>query len=286
MEIHKDDRVRMPAKPEWGMGQVLRDPASGKVCILFREAGEKILSLKHAKLVGVEGEEARDQWLDNLNLEAALPGSRYLGPREAAETFLAKYPGGFRDEAYLEGERAPKTAAHELMGELLDQETVALLLEGGQFEDVCSRALRVIGKTDLVFPSDRMSLSKALKVEPQREVFATALADQLYGDEDAEIRFKRFAGVLEGLGAAKWTLATYFPFIRFPGEHFFLKPTLTQNAALLCRFDLSYRPEPNRATYRRLLAFARLLSEVIGELEPADMFDLQAFVSCLAQVKR
>ena len=60
MELHKDDRVKMPTKPEWGMGQVLRNPAAGKVCILFREAGEKILSLKHAKLVGVEGEEARD----------------------------------------------------------------------------------------------------------------------------------------------------------------------------------------------------------------------------------
>ena len=104
--------------------------------------------------------------------------------------------------------------------------------------------------------------------------------------DDTEARFKRFTGVLGGLGAAKWTLATYFPFIRFPGEHFFLKPTLTQNAAMLCRFDLGYRPEPNRVTYRRLLAFARVLSEVIGELEPADMFDLQAFVSCLAQVKR
>jgi hypothetical protein len=286
MEMRKDDRVKMPTKPDWGMGQVLRDPAGGKVCILFREAGEKILSLKHAKLVGVEGEEARDSWLDSLNLETSPPGSRYLGPREAAETFIAKYPGGFRDEAYLEGERAPKAAAHELMRELLDQEALSLLLEAGQFEDACSRALRVIGKTDLVFPSDRMSLSKALKVEDQRERFATALADQLYGDDDAEIRFKRFAGALEELGAAKWTLATYFPFIRFPGEHFFLKPTLTQNAAALCRFDLGYRPEPNRVTYRRLLAFARVLSEVLGELEPADMFDLQAFVSCLAQVKR
>jgi hypothetical protein len=286
MEMHKDDRVRMPAKPEWGMGQVMRDPAAGKVCILFREAGEKVLSLKHAKLVGVEGEEAHDLWLDNLNLEVSPPGSRYLGPREAAETFLAKYPGGFRDQAYLEGERASKVAAHELMKELLDQEALTLLREGGQIEDVCTRALRVIGKTDLVFPSDRTALSRALKVEDQRDRFASALADQLYGDDDAESRFKRFTDTLEGLGAARWTLATYFPFIRFPGEHFFLKPTLTQNAAVLCRFDLGYRPEPNRLTYRRLLTFAHLLGEVLGTLEPADMFDLQAFVSCLAQVKR
>ena len=55
MELVKDDRVRMPAKPEWGLGQVIQNPAAGKVFVLFREAGEKTLSLKHATLVSVEG---------------------------------------------------------------------------------------------------------------------------------------------------------------------------------------------------------------------------------------
>jgi hypothetical protein len=40
VELHRNDRVKMPSKPEWGMGRVLQEPAAGKVSILFREAGE------------------------------------------------------------------------------------------------------------------------------------------------------------------------------------------------------------------------------------------------------
>ena len=64
-----------------------------------------------------------------------------------------------------------------------------------------------------------------------------------------------------------------------------LKPTYTQQAAAMCRFDLQYQSEPNRSTYGRLLAFARVLREVTRELGPRDMFDLQGFVWAIAQEK-
>ncbi len=285
MELVKDDRVRMPAKPEWGLGQVIQNPAGGKVFVLFREAGEKTLSLKHATLVSVEGEEATDAWLDNLSLDASAQGSRYLGPRQAIEVFLAKYPGGFQETAYLEEERAPKIAAHELIVKLLDRDVLSGLLEAEEFAKVGSSALRVIGKTNLVYPSDRLALTRALKVEGNAERFARGLQDHLYGADDPATRFKRFADVLVELAAARWTLCTYFSFVRFPEEYMLLKPTLTQNAAARCRFDLEYRPEPNRITYGRLLTFVRILSDVVVELRPADMFDVQSFMWCLASIK-
>jgi hypothetical protein len=285
MELVKDDRVRMPAKPEWGLGHVIQNPASGKVFVLFREVGEKTLSLKHAKLVSVEGEEASDPWLDNLSFDVSALGSRYLGPREAVEVFLEKYPGGFQEKAYIEEERAPKVAAHELILKLLDRDVINGLLEAGEFAKVGSAALRVIGKTNLVYPSDRLALTRALKVDGNAEHFARALQDQLYGAGDPATRFKRFADALAELDAARWTLCTYFSFVRFPEEYMLLKPTLTQNAAARCRFDLEYRAEPNRVTYGRLLAFVRILSDVIADLRPADMFDVQAFMWCLASIK-
>ena len=70
MELHRNDRVRMPAKPEWGLGRVLQEPAAGKVSVHFREAGEKVLSLKHAQMESVEGDAARDAWLDNVDLDS------------------------------------------------------------------------------------------------------------------------------------------------------------------------------------------------------------------------
>ncbi len=143
----------------------------------------------------------------------------------------------------------------------------------------------MIGKTNLVYPNDRAALTKALKIPENRGVFALGLRENLYGDDDPDVRFKRFADVLKGLSAARWTLVTYFTFIRFPNDYMILKPTLTQNAAAMCRFDLGYRSHPNRATYGHLLAFARVLRQVAAELEPTDMFDLQSFMWCLAQIK-
>jgi hypothetical protein len=285
MELAKDDRVRMPAKPEWGLGQVMQNPAAGKVCVLFREAGEKTLSLKHATLVSIEGEEASDPWLDNLSLDASKLGSRYVGPRQAIEIFLEKYPGGFQEPAFLEEERAPKVAAHELILKLLDRDVLRELLEAGDFPKVGTSALRVIGKTNLVYPADRLALTRALKVSGNPERFARALEDHLYGADDPATRFKRFADVLTELGAARWTLCTYFSFVRFPKEYMLLKPTVTQNAAARCRFELAYRPQPNRITYGRLLTIVRILNDVIAELRPADMFDVQSFMWCLAQLK-
>ncbi len=285
MEIHKDDRVRMSTKPEWGLGQVIHEPAAGKVAILFREAGRKTLSLKHALLESVEGEDASDAWLDHLDLESLGAESRYLGPRDAVAAFVARFPEGFRDPTYLEEDRAPKMAAHEAMQELLGLEVIDGLIAEESFEEVGKRALRVIGKTNLVYPNDRAALTKALKIPENRGVFALGLRENLYGDDDPDVRFKRFADVLKGLSAARWTLVTYFTFIRFPNDYMILKPTLTQNAAAMCRFDLGYRSHPNRATYGHLLAFARVLRQVAAELEPTDMFDLQSFMWCLAQIK-
>jgi len=285
MEVAREDRVKMPSRPEWGLGQVIQDPAAGKVCVLFREVGEKVLSLKHAKIVCVEGEEARDVWLDSLNLDPDTAGTRYLGPQNAMEAFQEKFPGGFQGASYLEEERAPKLAAQELAVKLLDAPVLGALLDQGDFEKVGAAALRVMGKTNLVFPSDRLVLSKALKLPDNPERFARGLHDQLYGDDTPDVRFKRFADVLSAMGAARWTLVTYFPFIRFPAEYMVVKPSLTQAAAALCRFDLAYRPGPNRATYGRVLAFAGVLRETLSELEPVDMFDIQAFMWCLAGLK-
>jgi hypothetical protein len=286
MEIHKDDRVKMPTKPEWGLGQVIQEPAGGKVAILFREVGRKTLSLKHAKLENVEGDEASDPWLDHLDADSLGQDTRYLGPREAVAAFLEKYPEGFLGAAYQEEERAPKMAAHEALNELLGREVIDGLIAEGSFAEVGKRALRVIGKTNLVYPNDRAALSKAMKQPEHPETFAKALREHLYGEEAPDVRFKRFTDALQTFSAGRWTLVTYFPFVAFPEDYMILKPTVTQNAAAVCRFDLGYKAEPNRITYGRLLAFARVLRGVMADLKPADMFDLQAFMWCLAQLKK
>ncbi len=283
MELHRNDRVKMPSKPEWGMGRVLQEPAAGKVSILFREAGEKVLSLKHAQMEPVEGDAAVDAWLDNVDPDTKNT-PHYLGPREALAAFLEKYPGGLRDPRFLAEERQPLENSRALMLELLDRDASRAFVAAEKHAEFCERALRVVSKTNLVLPSDRMALSRALKLEENRVRFAPALDDLLYGSEEPDLRFKHFSAMLAAIGAAKWTLATTFNFLRYPEDHMVMRPALTQQAAARCRFQLDYRPELDRRTYGRLLAFARVLSETLASLAPADHFDVQGIVGFLADV--
>lgn len=283
MELHRNDRVKMPSKPEWGMGRVLQEPAAGKVSILFREAGEKVLSLKHAQMEPVEGDAAVDAWLDNVDPDTKS-SPHYLGPREALAAFVAKYPGGLRDERFLAEERQPLENSRSLLLELLDRDASRAFVEAEKYGEFCDRALRVVSKTNLVLPSDRMALSRSLKRDENRARFAPALDALLYGDEEPDQRFKLFAAMLAAIGAAKWTLATSFTFLRYPEQHMVMRPAVTQQAAARCRFQLDYRPELDRRTYGRLLAFARVLREAMGSLAPTDHFDIQGIVGFLADI--
>jgi hypothetical protein len=157
-------------------------------------------------------------------------------------------------------------------------------VEAGKHAELCDRALRVVSKTNLVLPSDRIALTRALKQEENRVRFGPALDDLLYGADDPDVRFKHFGAMLAAIGAAKWTLATTITFLRFPEEHMVMRPAVTQQAAARCRFQLDYRPELDRRTYGRLLAFARMLREAMQSLAPADHFDVQGFVAFLADV--
>jgi hypothetical protein len=273
----------MSAKPEWGLGRVLQDPAGGKVSVHFREAGEKVLSLKHAQMEPVEGDSARDAWLDNVDLDSKNT-PHYLGPREALSGFLERYPGGLRDPRFLSEERQPLEASRALLLELLDRDAVRGFAQADKHAEICDRALRVVSKTSLVLPSDRIALARAFKREENRVRFGPALAELLYGDQDPDVRFKHFAAMLAAIGAAKWTLATSFSFLRYPEEHMVMRPAVTQQAAARCRFQLDYRAELDRRTYGRLLAFARVLRETMASLEPADHFDIQGIVGFLADV--
>ena len=283
MELHRNDRVRMSAKPEWGLGRVLQEPAGGKVSVHFREAGEKVLSLKHAQMEPVEGDSARDAWLDNVDLDSKNT-PHYLGPREALSGFLQRYPGGLRDPRFLSEERQPLEASRALLLELLDRDAVRGFAQADKHVEICDRALRVVSKTSLVLPSDRIALARAFKREENRARFAPALAELLYGDPEPDVRFKHFTAMLAAIGAAKWTLATSFSFLRYPEEHMVMRPAVTQQAAARCRFQLDYRAELDRRTYGRLLAFARVLRETMASLEPSDHFDIQGIVGFLADV--
>jgi hypothetical protein len=285
LEFRKGDRVKHGSKPEWGLGQVLEDSVDGKVRVFFAGlAAERNLLLKLAPLIRVSGKEAQHAGLDNLKIGASSkkkqsPKSLDLLKRK----FSAKFAGGFAGEEYFQTERKYKVIAHESMTDLLNQETFAQLLSSGDFSDICKRALKVVDKTNLVFLHDTMALKNGLNSTRVQSLFSQSLFQLLYGEIDLESRFTAYVDCLREIGAAKWTIATYHLFIADPRHHMFVKPTVTQQAADVCAFQLNYRSEPNWLTYKSILEFSKYLMNELQDLNPKDMIDIQSFLWCIAQ---
>jgi len=283
----KGERVRHPTMASWGLGEVLEDSTGDSVRVFFEGAGEMPLKLAYVQPVKVTGAGAQSTLLDNLYLNPKVKGVRFRSLPESIQYFLEEFPGGFYGERFHEHERKYKEKAHTLAMAKLAPAVLRGLIAGGQHDEACAHALQVVNATNLVFPNEKMQLKDALKPAGHKGKFAAALVDLLYGSDEYRARFERFTTVLEEIDAAKWTTATYLPFFVFPREHMFLKPMVTQAAAELCGFEISYQPTLNWKTYDRLLAFARWLFDelVRQELRPRDMIDVQSFMWCIAPGK-
>ncbi len=288
MKFKKIDRVKHPAMTSWGIGQVLEDASGDTVRVFFVGAGEKKLSLAHVQLEIVSGSAAASALLDNLRIHQGGGGLHFKSLSESIQFFLSKYPNGFHGERLQEEERNYKIEAHELANELLAAGHLRQLIDDEDLDGAYSRAMRVVDKTNLIFPNEKMQLKDGLRATDHKRLFAESLWNLLYSDEKPfEQRFVSFADMLEAIDAAKWTIATYFPFIVFPQRHMFLKPEVTQAAAELCGFEISYRSELNWHTYERLLAFGGWLFDELtkAKLQPRDMIDIQSFIWCIGPRK-
>jgi len=275
MNLNIGDRVRHPHRPEWGPGEVLAALPDGKVTIYFALVGQK--TLKGVAFEPLTGPAAEHPLLEH-RIRAEHRGKKHRAIADLKAVFLHRFPGGFTDPEYLAEERNYKLDAAQHLTRTMDARTLHQLIDEKNYPEMCKRALSVIGKTNLVFPNEQIKLRAGITTPTHQEAFATTLTQLLYDVTPYQKRFETFAGVLAELGAAKWTIATYFPFLAHPAEHMYLKPDVTKKAALACDFELHYDPQPNWTTYEALLKLCQTLKTVIADLAPRDMIDLQSFI--------
>jgi hypothetical protein len=287
----KGDRVNHPLKPDWGIGQILEIISESQVKVFFVNAGEKILDVNIAKLGKLSGAQAAHPLLDNPQTKKT-PRTRKLSAnkrsnslQEAVQYFVRLFPEGFDDKGYLENERNYKLDANQLILQLLNEQALSQLLEANNYDEICNHARQVMNRTNLVFRQEKIIFQNGLEITENKKPFSETLFNLLYGHGEYEQRFKIFADCLLNLGAAKWTIVTYFPYLRYPNEHIFLKPMATQRAADICNFELNYHPDVNWLTYMSFTKFAHQLFvdlETNG-LKPRDMIDVQSFIWCIDQ---
>jgi hypothetical protein len=208
---------------------------------------------------------------------------RYAGPEGCRRKFLKFFPGGFRDEKYIDWERAYKWTAHERWEEQLNPAEMRLLMKNGEYQELARRAVTIESRTNLLFSFEKMALRDAVKTPAAAKDFAEGLNDFLHGRAADEVRFNRWVDTLGGLPRRQtrvvtWPLLTVFGFIAQPTRHMFLKPNVTRRAAEMYGFEFVYRSKPNWETYNCLLAFAEQVRRDQRPLKPRDMIDLQSFI--------
>ena len=85
---------------------------------------------------------------------------------------------------------------------------------------------------------------------------------------------------LKPYDSAKWTVATYLPFLWRPEAHMCLKPEVTKDFAARVghRFASDYEPRLDIAVYDSLLDLVARTEAELAELEPRDRIDVQSFI--------
>ena len=197
--------------------------------------------------------------------------------------FLRFFPGGFRDETYIDWERHYKEAAHQQWEQSLSRAELRSLLNAGEFSEIAQRAARIEGKTNLLFSFEKMALRDALKPAEGAAAFSRGLFEFLHGRGGDKQRFEKWIETVSVLPRRQtrvltWPLATVFGFIAQPEKHFFLKPMVTRNAAREYDFNFQYRSKPNWETYASVVDFAETVRRDQADLKPKDMIDLQGFI--------
>src|SRR5690349_2109305 len=199
--------------------------------------------------------------------------------------FLRFFPGGFRDETYIDWEREYKWETHERWQEALSQAEFRRLLGEREFAEIAARAIRVEQRSrhSMIYSFEKMALRDAVKSAEGARLFAERLYAFLHGAGSIE---RRFTDWVEAVGALPrkqtrvltWPLVTVFGFIAQPDTHMFLKPNVTRAAARAYGFDFEYQSRPSWDTYASLLEFAATVRRDVRDLRPRDMIDIQSFI--------
>jgi hypothetical protein len=200
--------------------------------------------------------------------------------KAARRKFLNYFPEGFRDPYYIE--RGYKWDAHCQWREALGQSTFKALLREGRHQEIALRALRIEGRTHLIFSFEKMALRDGVR-DHGAERFAKGLYGFLYGAGTPEEKFGKWVDVLGSLPRKQtrvltWPVTTVFGFIAQPEQHLFIKPNVMRRAAEAMDLAFDYQSRPNWRTYASGLSLAKLLKRELRDLGPRDMIDIQSFL--------
>ncbi len=284
--FEKNDFVRHPKMPDWGVGIVTTDQRGNDVSVFFEnETKIKTLRLPGAGLKAVSDPGESRLYLENILISDKHKGTldRQPFPRKV-EQFIEMFKGGFRGPVLENSERQYKQQAHENFLSLLNQDDFKQLIDTEQWGELGNR-IKKCHSLNLLSKFENIRFGDILKDSSVQQDIGKGLYNLLYEDGSIKDRFKSYAAILAVYECDKWPLITLPLFLRFPVEHMFIKPTVTQEAAANRGFNIQYDSQLNWNTYNQVLLFSKDLFERLSaydnpDLHPRDYIDVQTFMWC------
>ena len=283
--------VDNPMQPGWGPGRVVAIKGNN-LWVVFRDHPGHEAKLMTPTALRLAASQS-DPILDNLpepelvNGRPVLPGQRSLFS-EMVKSFLARYPKGFGDPAYVgrgrDGERASTWAAHERFQTTLGEGELRRMTAEDEVKSAVNRIVDLVGSVNVLGRTDRLRFADALKNKDAARAYLAALVEVVEASDPSGDTFTPLVEAVAGLKeSSSWPVATLIPFLARPEAHLLLRPNVVQKAAQGLSFDLKYRPAPNWATYERCLLLASIYRQKLAETErpelaPQDLIDVQAFI--------
>ncbi len=215
--------------------------------------------------------------------KAASAASKVLSFERQLTLFATTSPRGFVDPAVALAEATtPATRAKNersavrFASEVLSARAIETALREGRASEVVANALRVLQSASaLSLPKGDVGAFERLTPASHEDV-ATTLAALLHGTGDYAIRFDAF---VKATGTTAWTIATVFPALVHPSEHFLVKSTMNQRQALAIGAAEPPLGTPTGEAYAKHLAVARTTKErlIAASMTPADLLDVYTF---------
>jgi hypothetical protein len=230
-----------------------------------------------AKKAQIDGNNADDVWR-RLQDEAGKANPKYFGFGGARNRFLHWFKGGFQSPNYLAGERDYKVDAKTKL------ESSVPLDDAATGSGYGKAVLSVFRATNLLSPFEKVRLQDVLR-GPNADPFIRAAAQfTLTPSESALLEMEH---ALKPDESAKWTVATYLPFLWRPDEHMFLKPEATKDFAARVghRFATDYEARLDIGIYESLLDLAARTAEELSDLKPRDRIDVQSLIWVVGDYK-
>lgn len=218
----------------------------------------------------VDGDTADDVWR-RLHDEVSKAHPRYFGFDGARKQFRRFFPEGLRSADYVDAERKYKFDAKIRLDETVP---LAQAVDGSGYGEA---VLAVYRATNLL-PSFEMMRVQDLLRGPMADTFIRAAARfTLGGGAEALLDMDR---AMKGQVSARWTAATYLPFLWQPEAHMFLKPEVTKDFAdrVGHPFASVYEARLDHAIYDSLLDLTAKTTTELAELKPQDGIDVQSFI--------